>query len=404
MDLQKRFPVPVEWLGETDESMAESVALWAGQEVIDRRLELSEDFERLLAPAMKKLFVEIGLQSLLLPSPNGGGLDSTEAAITGTLILEQVAAGDTGIGFIYANMLAVQYALAIAPDAGRKALQEYAPLFTGDSPAIASVVLPGYGGDGWHGLAFPATAERSGDSIFITGGPCRPQCSGRTATLFAVACDLGDGVPGLVAVSAGSSGLRTGEELKKTGLSASINCDIFLDKTEVPAGALLLEGEEAFTGFLSWYYSACSAVAIGALAAIFEILLEWENTRVIKGKGQAFRDNLLVMSRTGEIGSAIATSRQLAYSLARMLAAPDIYGHAGGPGLHATAISITRTVCQLCTQAAQNSMELMASAGYATEWNLERYWRDIRTIQSYVFGDTYALTRLAAHYLDPQQT
>ena len=23
----------------------------------------------------------------------------------------------------------------------------------------------------------------------------------------------------------------------------------------------------------------------------------------------------------------------------------------------------------------------MASAGYSTEWNLERYWRDVKTIQ-----------------------
>jgi alkylation response protein AidB-like acyl-CoA dehydrogenase len=29
-------------------------------------------------------------------------------------------------------------------------------------------------------------------------------------------------------------------------------------------------------------------------------------------------------------------------------------------------------------------MELMASAGYAKEWQLERYWRDVKTVQCYL--------------------
>ncbi len=31
-------------------------------------------------------------------------------------------------------------------------------------------------------------------------------------------------------------------------------------------------------------------------------------------------------------------------------------------------------------QAIDNTMELMASAGYAKEWQLERYWRDVKTL------------------------
>jgi alkylation response protein AidB-like acyl-CoA dehydrogenase len=47
-----------------------------------------------------------------------------------------------------------------------------------------------------------------------------------------------------------------------------------------------------------------------------------------------------------------------------------------------------------------NAMELMASAGYATEWNLERYWRDVKTIETYVVPETAALTDMARHYFD----
>jgi alkylation response protein AidB-like acyl-CoA dehydrogenase len=30
------------------------------------------------------------------------------------------------------------------------------------------------------------------------------------------------------------------------------------------------------------------------------------------------------------------------------------------------------------------TMELMASAGYAKEWQLERYWRDVKALQCYL--------------------
>jgi alkylation response protein AidB-like acyl-CoA dehydrogenase len=51
-------------------------------------------------------------------------------------------------------------------------------------------------------------------------------------------------------------------------------------------------------------------------------------------------------------------------------------------------------------EAMDNTMELMASAGYATEWNLERYWRDVKTLESCVLPETVAQTDLARHYFD----
>jgi alkylation response protein AidB-like acyl-CoA dehydrogenase len=44
------------------------------------------------------------------------------------------------------------------------------------------------------------------------------------------------------------------------------------------------------------------------------------------------------------------------------------------------------------------AMELMASAGYATEWNLERYWRDVKTLSTYLMLETVGPLQLARHY------
>ena len=40
----------------------------------------------------------------------------------------------------------------------------------------------------------------------------------------------------------------------------------------------------------------------------------------------------------------------------------------------------------------------LASAGYATEWNLERYWRDIKTLSTYLMLETVGPVALARHY------
>ena len=47
-----------------------------------------------------------------------------------------------------------------------------------------------------------------------------------------------------------------------------------------------------------------------------------------------------------------------------------------------------------------HTMELMGSAGYATEWNLERYWRDTKTLATYLHLETAGQMVLANHCFD----
>lgn len=408
MSYQELFPVPTEWLADSDRSMAQTVAAWAEQEVKSRRLEHKEGYDSLLMPAMKKLFLDIGLQSLALPEEvGGGGMDSPEAAMTAAAVLEQVGAADPGIGFLYANTLAVQYALAISEKRRPEALNVAAHLFEAEV-ALVSLVLPAYGTDTgdkprYYGLDYPATAEKDEGGWVVTGGPARPQCCGATAAAFAVVCDMGEGRPGVFLVPGEAAGVKRGAAFKKTGLAASVNADVTFEGAAVPERALLLEGLEALRGVLSWYYMACAAVCAGSLQSVHQILQEWGDTRVIKGKGQVFKENPLVASLMGEIGAKMGTSRLLTYNLARMLSRPDIYGSPGGGNLHVSAISAFKQVGRRAMEAMDNTMELMASAGYATEWNLERYWRDVKTVETYVVPETVAQTCMARQYFNLKQ-
>jgi alkylation response protein AidB-like acyl-CoA dehydrogenase len=409
MKYQDLFPIPIEWLQDADRAITETVSSWAEQEVRSKRLEHKEDYDKLLLPAMRKLFMDIGLQTMMLPEElGGGGMGTPEVATTAAAVLEQVGAADSGIGFLFANTLALQYALAVSEKRSDAALKKAAPMFCGDDVYQVSLVLPGYGSDTadrprYYGLDYPATATKKQNGWVLKGGPVRPQCCGATAAAFAVVCDMGEGRPGVLLVPADANGLKKDEQFKKTGLAASRNADITFDDVEVEGSALVLEGLDAVREMLSWYYLGCAAVCEGALQTAHEILQQWGDTRVIKGKGQVFKENPLVASLMGEIGGRMGTSRLLTYNLGRMLSRPDIYGSAGSGNLHVTAISVLKQVTHLAMEAMHNSMELMASAGYATEWNLERYWRDVKTVQTYVFPETVAQTCMARQYFNLQQ-
>jgi alkylation response protein AidB-like acyl-CoA dehydrogenase len=405
MKYQDLFPVPVEWIQDADRSITDTVSTWAEQEVKSKRLEHKEDYDTLILPAMNKLFTDIGLQAMMLPEKMGGaGMDTPEAAVTAASVLEQVGAADTGIGFLLANNLALQYAVAVSSNREKESLKA-ASLLGGKDVAVCSLVLPTYGSDTeererYYGLDYQATAEKTDKGWKVSGGPVRPQCCGSTADLFGVVCDMGGGEPGLLLIPGKARGLKRGETFKKTGLAASVNSDMTLKNVQVPAGNLVFKGVEPLREMLSWYYLACAAVCAGALQTSYEILKEWGDTRVIKGKGQVFKENPLVASLMGEIGGKMGTSRVLTYNTARMLSRPDIYGPAGSGTNHVAAVSTMKQVSQLAMEAMHNTMELMASAGYATEWNLERYWRDVKTVKTYVFPETVAQTCMARQYFN----
>jgi alkylation response protein AidB-like acyl-CoA dehydrogenase len=406
MQYQDLFMLPVEWINDVDRSIAESVAGWADREVMSRRLEYREDYDRLLEPAMKSLFVDIGLQSMIWPEESGGGgIDSADAAMTLTAVLEQVGRADSGIGFLFANAFALHYSIGVEPHRNEALLEDLKPIFCESrEPALCSLVLPFYGtpedkeAPSYFGLPYQASARKSDGGWAIEGGDVRPQCAGANASVFAVICSGSDGEPACLVVPADAKGLTRGDPFKKTGLAASINAEVDLDGVTVPDSHLVFKGIERLRSMLCCYYLGCSAVCVGGLLSTYEILKEWGDTRVIKGKGCVFKNNPLVAALMGDIGGNIAACRILLYNLARMLSEIEIYGPRGRPSTFATATAVTRKICSLSVQALNNSMELMASAGYATEWNLERYWRDIKTIEAYIVPETAAKMDMARHY------
>ncbi len=375
------FPFAHEWLSDMDTSLAANLKKWAESELMDKRLELKEDYTALLEPAMRKLFLDIGLQRLLWPEAYGGdGHNGPEAALTMAAALEQVARGDTSIALLLSGLWALQSCMAMEGRENAEACEAFAGLFgSSDELALASLVLPLFRGEPQAG------AKLSKGAWAVEAKNARPVICGANAAVYGVYCaldgsDEGEDV-GLIALAGDVKGLKKGKPFLKTGLAANRNADVTFSKAKAPEGMCVARGLQACRAALAWLYLGISASNVGALFASYEILKEWGDNRVIKGKEQVFKNNPLTAAVMAEVAKEITIDRMLTYNLARVLAAPDVYGEAGEERNYVTACVVAHQVAQSAEKAINNAMEMMASAGYATEWNLERYWRDTKTMQ-----------------------
>jgi acyl-CoA dehydrogenase len=397
------FPVPAAWLGENDAPLADTIARWAEHEVETRRLELREDVDALLLPAYQKLAVDIGLQSMLWPEAwGGGGLARDAAATTAVVAIEQTARADVGLGLALANLFALQASIAFSaePPAGA---QRFSEAICGTEKVLASLVLPGYGAT--HdanapligGLCYPAAIDGDDQGWLVNGGG-RPQFAGRDATVLVVVASHENG-PALVLVPGDAAGLLRGDALLKTGLAAGRNCELTFSDVKLAADAVIASGEDALFALRAWYHLGAAACCLGAQWAAWKIVKDWGEARVIKGKGQVFKENPLVASSLGDIGAALGTTRLLVYGLAQLIGGAPQHGAAA---IHAASTATLWQTVEAAMTSLNRCLELMASAGYATEWEIERYWRDVKTLGTYLGPRPTARIDLARHYFDLQ--
>ncbi len=394
---------------EAEQSLTRSLREWAESEVISKRLELKEDYERLLLPAMKRLYVDIEMQKLIWPEKYGGAEhNSSDVIFTLLSALEEIGRADTGIGWVTASTFALCTSFALESTINDKLCQEFGSLSCqAEEPVIGALVLPLYGLQNsdpareYRGRYLQVSAKKEGEQWVLNGEQIRPFNASADAAYLGVLCYLdGEDEPGLILVPASSEGIERDKEIPKiTGLAASRNPALKFDRVAVPADNLVFKGSSAYRRMLSWLHAGIGAVTLGSLFASFEIIKEWGDTRVIKGTGNIFKNNPLTASLMAEISHEILLSRFLIQRLAQLFAQAG-QKEEDGERLFIGSLSIAAHVTAAAEKAINNLMELMASAGYATEWNLERYWRDVKTMQVHLGNWELNKMELAQYFYD----
>ncbi len=411
MDPSRRFPLPDGWLNDEDAACARSVARWADEQVIDQRSGRQADPAGLAAEAWPALVDGLGLGRALWPEAQGGlGGDAARTALTLAAAAEQVGRADLSLGLD----LAVGQALSACCVLGPEASDEVRALAAGWlMPADAAGLAAWVGltlarvGEGQprpaclEGMACQVAARRQGEGWELSGQAVRPWSAGAEATVVGIAAsvDPAAGGAGLFLVPFDGEGLRRGPTRLRVGLEGRNNATLTLDRVRVPAAACLGLGPETLRCAQTWLHLLVAAAVVGALQFADGLLADWGADRVIKGRGQRFRDNPLCASLMGELLAVTGLARVQVFSAAGLVAAP---GECDPEGVWLSTRTVAAQVLCWASQVLGRAMELMGSAGYSREWNLERCWRDVRCLRSLLGGATGAQLALARRYYESQ--
>ena len=393
------FPYPKEWVTEDDEMLADSIRNWADKEIIPNRQEFDEDYgNELIGPAMKKLFVDIGLQKMVWPEKyGGGGFNTPEVATTVARALEELGRADPGIGYIFASTFCALVPIVMEPHVNEDLCAEFAPIFCDAKEAkVCSLILPemgyvkGRNENDFYGRTIHASAEIKGDEVVINGDNLRPINSGGTADLFGVICRMegsNDGDIAYIFVPADTKGVKRGENFLKTGLNADKNANVSFENVRIPKKYVAWQGDDVkyLKELFSWKSLCDSALCVGSAMDVYETVKRWGTERVIRTK-EILKENPLVAAVLSDVAKDIVSSRILTHCLARMLAKPETYGERWEDKMFAISAAISMSVVNSDLHAINRGIETMGSEGYAREGDIEKHWRDVRMIRNMMGG------------------
>ncbi|WP_137176989.1 acyl-CoA dehydrogenase family protein [Roseomonas sp. AR75] len=311
---------------------------------------------------------EAGFFRLALPPEHGGlGQDWTSVA----LVQERLGFH----AYMAASIMNRVVGFGIASVLGYGSAAQKAALLPrlAEGRLLISLALtePGAGTDAG---AVATRAERTSAGWRITGRKTWISDAGGADFLLVVARD-GEGIS-LLLVPPTTPGIAM-TPLPKIGNNAMPSWDIGLDGAEVPEDALIGERGRGFRHLMSTLHASRASMAAtvtGCAQAAVDCALAHAKERVQFGRpigaNQAIRHRLAEMQM--RVDQSRLTMRHLAWLIAT-----------GRPcRREAAQAKIIATDC--LQDVTHHGMQILASAGYAADSDMQRYWRDARL---YSFGE-----------------
>jgi alkylation response protein AidB-like acyl-CoA dehydrogenase len=166
-------------------------------------------------------------------------------------------------------------------------------------------------------------------------------------------------------------------QIPKVGNNCMPSWDIGFDDVAVP-DALRLgaadRGFETITGTLRYSRTSLSAIILGSAQAALDLAVSHSRDRV--QFGQSISDFQVIRHRLVDMKIELTKARLMVYELARAVDAGEACEE-----MAAMTKIVATDMFQFITH---HGMQIMASAGYASDSPMQRYWRDSRL---YTFGE-----------------
>jgi alkylation response protein AidB-like acyl-CoA dehydrogenase len=229
-------------------------------------------------------------------------------------------------------------------------------------------------GAGTDAGAIATRAERTGAGWCITGRKSWIS-DAQGADVLLVAARTGEAIS-LFLVPPSSPGIAM-TELPKVGNNCMPSWDIGLDAVEVPETALMGEEGRGFRHLMSTLHASRASMAAtvtGCAEAALDCALRHAQERVQFGR--PIGANQAIRHRLADMRMRVDQSRLVVRHLAWLIAT-------GRPCRREAAQA--KVIATECLQyVTHHGMQILASAGYSAESDMQRFWRDARL---YSFGE-----------------
>jgi alkylation response protein AidB-like acyl-CoA dehydrogenase len=319
-------------------------------------------------PAVLAKAQELALAALVVPDALGGAAE-TRAAVTTSLVIEELARGDMGLALA---ALAPLGAVSALVDFGSRAQQErwLAPLTGETFVGAALAVLEGAPG---RDPARPQSgAVRSAGGWKLYGEKWLVPL-GESAELFVVLAEIRGLGPRLFLVPKGAPGLSVKPQ-PAMGLRAAGLCSLGFDGVELGDDAVLggadgrgLVDAQAVVDHarLAW-----GAMAVGGARAVLEYVIPYCNERVAFGEPISHRQSVAFL--IADLAIELEGMRLLVQRAAAL-------ADQGQPFTREA--RLVRTQCGAkAMKAGTDGVQLLGGHGFIKEHPVERWYRDLRAV------------------------
>jgi alkylation response protein AidB-like acyl-CoA dehydrogenase len=395
------FIRPKEWVSDFVTDLGKVIRRWGQEKYIPIRQQVDEDWRehKIVQPLLKEVLVDLGLNAAFFPA-EVGGTDIPDPLTCVAVICEELARIDAG--FCVSAIVSIWGMLPIIlkPHRNMALCKEFGPRFCGQELYMGchAITEPASGSDienfgRMHGKTIQTTATLDGDEWIVNGHKIWSTNSGEVGDLYTVVCTtkMGSTDPNdfaLILVPADSEGVSVGAPYQKCGMAADMNTDIWFDHVRVPEryrlhspGDDLKYWKEAIT----YANIGSTAMCVGVMKAVYEIIKKWTTERVIAGK--PLKEHSIVADMLSEVAILIESTSAWMWTYVREITRPDIYGwdpwderfvlKTRGLALHAN---------NAVERASSRAMDFMGSYGYAREFDIEKHWRDQKVIGLWMGG------------------
>jgi alkylation response protein AidB-like acyl-CoA dehydrogenase len=216
---------------------------------------------------------ELGLVQSTIPEAQGGYGDA-RSAVSGTLLLEELAYGDLSLAL---HLLAPRLLTLPLVAAGTEEQQKrWLPRFAGDQfvAGSAAFVEPRWDFDA---TALQTRAERKGGDWILSGEKCLVPLAKQAEAILVYAA-APDGLAAFI-VEAGAAGLTVGEREKNMGIKALDTYGLKLEGVRVPAASRLGAPGTDLQPLVDASRLAVAALATGVARSAFEYARDYAKDR-----------------------------------------------------------------------------------------------------------------------------